>query len=449
MDGVENENNDAYSVTDLNTLIKNVLTDIFEQQMTVEGEISNIKFANNNLFLTLKDMSSSIQVIFWSFDKYKKYTKTHDTSFTNGDMVKVTGSLTCFIKSGSYNINAKKIIKSGLGDLHTEYEKLRDTYNKLGYFDVDKKKILPKNITKLGIITAPEGAALQDILYVLNKNKYKGKIVVKRANVQGNLCPSTVAQSIEYLNNWKDTDNKQVDAILVSRGGGSFEDLMGYSHPLILEALHKSNIFTISAVGHEVDTMLSDHVADLRAPTPSIAAEIITKQQKIITDVVESGMTVAKMTEITLDNKLMFLQHKLDTIATKLISPISKIEMEQSKLLNMAKNAKEFIDFKMHKLSSHLSKIYGIAEKHNTNAYLEDGYTIITDMNSGKLCTSVTNIIIGQKLNLIFKDGDAEIIVNRINSNNEQRDTNTKTGAKPKQSKQSKQSRSRKVIVKS
>lgn len=396
----------SYSVTELNTLIKNIITDLFKNPISIQGEISNIKLANDNLFLTLKDSTSSINIIQWKYGK--------KVNLKNGDMVNIDGRLTCYSKNGTYNITASNIEKQGVGDIHLEYEKLRLKYNKLGYFDTNKKKKISQKITKIGILTAPEGAALQDVLYVLMKNKFMGKIIIKRCIVQGISCPSSVVEGISYLNQWKDsTDGANLDIILITRGGGSFEDLMGYSDKLVIEAIYKSKIYTISAIGHEIDFMLSDFVADYRAPTPSVAGEIISEYQMKRIDNYNSAKTYfdeylilqINQTINYLNLKLHNIKNTCPDISTKINNQIennNKIKNDMFQILN-------------NKITQHNDKLKVLnndISKYDIDNMLSNGYVVLTRNNS--IIDSIKTIKAGQKLKLRLRDGQANIIIESI-----------------------------------
>lgn len=270
----------ALTPTQINERISTIVSLNIDERIIITGEISNFKLSGVNLFCTLKDSASSISLTMWGYAKNldeKNY-------ISNGDKVTVTGKISFYSKTGSYCVSAYRIEKTGVGDLHTEYEKLKLKFKEMGFFD--RKKELPSKIKNLGIITAHGGAALQDVLYVLEKNKFRGNVFVKNCNVQGSNCPRSVIESIRYFNS-----NIYPDIILICRGGGSFEDLMGYSDEKLLYAIFESEIPTISAIGHEVDFMLSDFVADYRAPTPSIAGEVITRINNKIVHELEDNIS--------------------------------------------------------------------------------------------------------------------------------------------------------------
>jgi len=260
---------DILSVSELNDKIKNTIEQNFQNTLKVKGEISSLKISGKHCYFVMKDSASSINMIMWNYVMDLK----------QGDDVVVTGKMNCFQKNGTYNVSAFKIEKIGIGNIYEEFEINKKKFESKGYFAKSMNPIeVPKVISRIGILTASEGAAIQDVLYVLKNNGYHGDIYIKNCNVQGTLCPDSVKQGIKYFN--KLHKKKQLDVLLITRGGGSFEDLSGYSHKKIVKEIYKTKIYTISAIGHEVDTMLSDYASNYRSPTPSIAGEVISESYK-------------------------------------------------------------------------------------------------------------------------------------------------------------------------
>lgn len=322
----------SYTISKLNEEIKSVIQKniILNKNIAVTGEISNLKISGKHTYMTLKDDLSSISTVFWN--------KQLDSCFNNGDNVEIIGKLDLYIKTGNINLLGFGIKNIGVGQLHKEYELLYKKYESLGYYL--NKKQLPTYVKNIALITASEGAALQDLLYVLNKNGFKGNVYIYNCSVQGVKCPSTVVEGIKYFNN---NNNKfKIDILIVTRGGGSFEDLMGYSHPSVVEEIYKSKIYTISAIGHEVDNMLSDYVANYRAPTPSIAGEVIsTIYQNNLDD-------LNKMSQI-LDNIKKRIEYQLKEHSNnilfsskQIVNPFDilndKLTMFEEKLITLMEN---------------------------------------------------------------------------------------------------------------
>jgi exodeoxyribonuclease VII large subunit len=398
---------ESYNVSEINNLIKNKLCDMFSENITLVGEISDLKLSGAHLYLSLKDTSSQIRAICFGFSKYNKINDYH-----NGDNIEVKGRIDCYVKGGSYNFVILKMKKLGIGDFQQEYDELKNKYSKLGYFDEKRKKKLPKTINTVAILTSTTGAALQDILYVLNKNNYTGKVIVKNCIVQGTQCPQSISSGLEYLANMK---NENIDAIIISRGGGSLEDLIGYSHSKAIEAIYKCPIFTISAVGHEVDTMLSDLVADLRTPTPSVAGEFISNYQNKYLDIYkENERFFEEVIMEKIRQSIKYFELQIDLLSNKIsnLDPREKIN-KQSILIN---DFNTFFDTVLqntiNNYGNRINTLSNTLQKYDINSVLKSGFVILTDNDI--ICDTVKDIKVGQKLKLKFKDGEATISIDSI-----------------------------------
>ena len=409
----------VYTVSQISNEIKDILTTNIPDKITIEGEISNLKISNNNLFFTLKDEDSAISIASWSYEKYFNI-----DNLSNGVKVQVSGKLSCYSKNGTYSMHIYKLEKHGIGNLHTAYQKLKDEFTSKGYFDDKNKKQLPENIQNIGIITSPEGAALQDILFVLKKNKFQGKVYIKRCMVQGAMCPKSIVDSIKYINKFRvqeDDQLKYLDLIMISRGGGSFEDLMGYSDAKVVEAIRESQIYIMSAVGHEVDFMLSDYVADCRAPTPSIGAEIITKNQKDILDKLDN---ITEFFTETLKTKILhsieIYHNRLNMLQFKNISPIEIITSKIKELDNL----KDVFDNYLEKsIANYFIKINNLEkdlEKYNIEKINNFGMVQVYIKNNDnyEICNSIKFLEANSKkqktIKLVFDDGIAEFTIKKI-----------------------------------
>ena len=410
----------VYTVSEITNELKNILANNISNKLIIEGEISNLKVSNNNLFFTLKDEESAISIASWSYSKYFNI-----DNLSNGDKVQVYGKLACYTKNGTYSIHINKLEKSGIGNLHTSYQKLKDDFKSKGYFD--NKKEFPENIKNIGIITSPEGAALQDILFVLNKNKFQGKVYIKRCNVQGAMCPKTIAESIKYMNNF----NIDLDLLMITRGGGSFEDLMGYSDAIVVEAIHESKIYIMSAVGHEVDFMLSDFVADYRAPTPSIGAEIITKKQKIILDKLDDiNVFFTQTLKTKILNNLESYHNKLNILQIKNKSPCEILSNKIKELDNLKDIFDKYLEKTFANYFIKINNLEKTLEKYNMTKINEFGLVQVyiknnTKNNNYEICNSIKSIEDNskktKKIKIVFDDGIAEFSIKKIDikTNNE------------------------------
>lgn len=397
-----------YNVETLNLYIKENLEENIEDVFIVEGEVSNLKISNGNIYMTLKYKNSSINSIGWGSSRL-----LDKMELSNGDKIEVTGHIYFYTKTGSVSLNIKNIKKIGYGDIFRNYEHIKNECAELGFFDKNKKKHMPDNINNIGIITAPEGAAIQDILFVLKKNKFHGNVVIKRCIVQGITCPQSVVDNIDYFNEWKDKSGNTLDVLIIARGGGSFEDLMGFSDKRVVESIYRCKYFTISAIGHEIDYMLSDFAADLRAPTPSIGAEIIsTHQKKYIECVKNINNNIVRGIKEKMINRVSSLHRKLDAISNKILDPthILNKKIQYVQQINDRIN-QEFMKNMEHRtqiINSLLRKL----QRYDINKNMKEGYVMA--IKDDRLVSSVEKLAQGEKLNLILQDGLVEVIVKKI-----------------------------------
>ncbi len=254
------------TVSEANGLIHDTVDELF-YEMSIEGEISGFRPASSgHWYFTLKDSQAAIDAaVFRSFQSQMMMPE-------NGDLVIAKGSLSYYTKTGKLSFIVREMRKKGSGGLMEMIEKRKAYYRSLGYFDEDRKKPIPEEIEKLGVVTSPTGAAIRDILNITKRRAPSLDIIIFPCLVQGEGAASDIAMRIRQANLFD-----ACSVLIVGRGGGSAEDLSPFSEPEVIEAIHDSDIPVISAVGHEIDWPLSDYAADRRAPTPSAAAEIVTE----------------------------------------------------------------------------------------------------------------------------------------------------------------------------
>jgi exonuclease VII large subunit len=445
---------DRFTVTEVNDAVKRAITNEFKNKtITVIGEISNIKISGRNTWLTLKDEGTAIQVVFWG----------SALDNTNGDNVEIKCKVGYYAKTSNLNLTGQTIKIIGVGSLHTEYERLKDYYEKKGFFN--NRKPLPDSVKNVGIVTSEGGAALQDFKYVLEKNNFSGNLYIYDCSVQGSRCPSTVVAGIRYFNspfiaNTTDTqptidqipdkndnsdacsddsfdpfnskkeskkekkpeketkkekqkdnnmlsNNVEVDIIVISRGGGSFEDLMGFSHPKVVEEIYASKKYVISAVGHEIDTMLSDYVANYRAPTPSVAGAVICS----INDGVIRKLEKIKMDVLNIKNKLLGSLYKykdnLKNISNLLDDP-TKIVL--NKLETIKKKSKDLIYSRLIFCRKRLADIRRRATQYDIDGMMKNGVVVLTDMN-GQIIHQISDIL-NKRVKLIHQSGSYDVQIN-------------------------------------
>lgn len=259
-----------FSVTDLTFAIKKSLESRFSA-FSVRGEITNFKEqTSGHLYFTLKDEQSQISAVLFKGKTYGLARKPKD-----GDQVVVTGDLTVYAPRGNYQIIVNELQFMGLGELLLKLHQLKATLEQRGWFDPRHKKALPKMPRTIGVVTSPTGSVIQDILNILKRRYWGFHLILNPVRVQGEGAAAEIAEAIRQFN-----EHKLADVLIVGRGGGSLEDLWAFNEEIVAKAIFESAIPIISAVGHETDTCIADLVADLRAPTPSAAAEIVTAEKK-------------------------------------------------------------------------------------------------------------------------------------------------------------------------
>lgn len=260
-----------FSVSEISQIIKEMLESVFGL-VKVEGEISNLKTAaSGHIYFDLKDENALIPVVL--FRGYARGLKLEE-----GQKAQVEGEISCYIKQGRYQIIAHSVQTQSKGNLYLEFEKLKEKLSKEGLFDEDRKMPLPKYPKRIGVATSPTGAAIRDILSVLNRRANGLEIIIAPCLVQGEEAKYEIVQALKNLNNLK----PKIDVILLGRGGGSIEDLWAFNEEPVVRAVAASKIPIISCVGHEIDFTLTDFAASLRAPTPSAAAELVVETSSSI-----------------------------------------------------------------------------------------------------------------------------------------------------------------------
>lgn len=262
-------NNNYITVTEINKYIKEIVNDnILLQKVYLKGEISNFKaHSRGHYYFTLKDENSRIAAVMFSFNNKNLKFVPYD-----GMKVLVTGKIDVYPASGSYQIYVEDMLPDGVGALYVAFEELKKKLSKEGLFDKEHKKKIPRIPKRIGIVTSPTGAAIKDILTTIKRRYPVCETILFPCLVQGEEASKDIVKKIKLANEYKDI--YKIDTLIVGRGGGSLEDLWPFNEENVARAIYESDIPVISAVGHEIDITISDYVADLRAPTPTAAAEL-------------------------------------------------------------------------------------------------------------------------------------------------------------------------------
>lgn len=399
-------NSEALSVTDVNTYLKTIMdNDPFLNYVYIKGEISNLKFhTRGHLYFSLKDENSKINAVMFNY-------KNMNIDFVpeDGMNVLVKGKISVFVNGGSYQITVTNMKQDGIGNLYILFEELKKKLKNEGLFDEEHKKKLPRIPKKIGVITASTGAAVRDIISTINRRFPLAEIILFPSLVQGSGAKENLVKMIETA------DKSDVDVIILGRGGGSIEDLWAFNEEIVARAVYNAKKPIVSAVGHEIDFTICDFVADLRAPTPTGAAELVVPSkleiQKYLSDynsrllsVITSKISTYKITLKKLESsyilnnpKTMYEveEQKLDSILEKLGSLMGHtLEKSKLKLENLTKSITPNILYKLEKNKSHLETLEQKLELLNPENILKKGYSLT--IKDGKIITDASEL----------KDGD-------------------------------------------
>ena len=406
------KNNNTFTVSEISNKIEDAITNSFNKPIKVQGEISNLKLFNGNVYMTIKDAFSSIKVVIWAYNKKKNTPQLED-----GLQVIITGSIKIYTKTSTYQINAFDVTLFGIGNSRSKYNKLKKKFEKKGYFDNSNKKTLPSDIKNIGIVTSTDGAALKDVLFVLDKNGYTGNVFIKGCNSQGVDCPKTVIKGIDFFSKFKN-ENNPIDVIIITRGGGSFEDLFGFSDELLIEKIYKCKICIISAVGHEIDNMLSDYVADIRAPTPSVAGEIITSHQRKIIDelnILDNFIKYKLYSKI--NDSIYKLKNKMSDINSFLKKPEELIKIKEKELNELELYFNNYIKNKYLYNESKIKQIKQLLQILDPQLILDKGYSLIMD-NNRNIIKNIKDLKGKKEIIVLMKDGEYVINISKIKKKN-------------------------------
>ena len=385
----------VYSVKQINSYIKNMMRqDFLLNRIQVKGEISNCKYTDKNgcIFFTLKDEDSTISVVMYGSDAYKL-----DFRLKDGMSVVVDGRIDVYVNRGEYQLYAKTVSQSGMGELFKQYEQLKQYYEDMGYFSPEYKRTIPKYAKKIGIVTARTGAAIKDII----KNAYERNPYVElylySVLVQGKDAKYSIAKGLKYV------DSMGYDCIIVGRGGGSIEDLWAFNEPEVVEAVFNASTPVISAVGHETDFTLTDFVADMRAPTPSAAAELaVTEVAAVENRIYEYERRLKQQMMYSLSAKRDYLERL--KLQMEYLNPVNQIYDKRQRLMNMEDKLNMLIKRcaaeNRNRLRLYASKLEGLSPLRK----LDMGYGYIEN-SEGNRIVSARQVSEDDEITVYLKDG--------------------------------------------
>lgn len=393
-----------YNVSEVNKYINKVISrDVILSDISIEGEISNFTHHySGHMYFDLKDEGSRIRcVMFKGFNQYL------DIEMKNGLNVIISGEVSVYERNGVYQLYAKKVEETGLGDLYKRFEKLKKDLEKEGLFKSEYKKAIPTIPKKIGVVTSATGAAVRDIITVVKRRFPPTNILLYPSLVQGTNAPKEIIRGLEYLDSRDD-----VDLIIFGRGGGSIEELFAFNDEELARTIFKLKTPCISAVGHEIDFTISDFVADERAATPSAAAEIavpdIKSYEKELFDLLNLSRTIMNEKIYRLNTEMTQLRREIEFNSPKRKIQDQKIETDGI-LDNIISNFNKSFDLRKNELLKMKSKLDLV----NPLLGIERGFALITN-EDGRVIKNIGEISKDEKLNISLKDGKAKVLVEDI-----------------------------------
>ncbi len=392
-----------YTVTAITRLIKYTLEESFPE-VWVEGEISNyLHHSSGHRYLVLKDQNATLKLTIWrSVGQYLKFEPE------NGMKVRAFGSIAVYEKGGNYQLNVRKLMPVGVGDLEVAFRQLYEKLSREGLFDDSLKKPLPEYPMTVGIVTSPTGAAIRDIINIARRRNDSVKLILYPAQVQGEGSEQTIIDGIKYFNSRAD-----IDVVIIGRGGGSLEDLWAFNEEALVRAVVASEKPIVSGIGHEIDTTLSDLAADLRAPTPSAAAELsIWDKEDFFQHIVDCLSQMEYSTsQIFKRYRSDLLQYMNRPVYQRPEGAVRDREQTLDNLLRHFENAgKNILEKKKNILSLSLSRLESLSPL----AILKRGYAVIKKMPGGETVKSIGDLSGGDVIESVLKDGSVMALVKEI-----------------------------------
>lgn len=387
------------TVSQVNEYIKMLLdSNPLLDNVWLRAEISNFTnhYKTGHFYFSLKDDTAIIRAVMFRSNAQNVAFEPQD-----GMKVLVHGRIGVFVRDGQYQIYVDEILPDGIGAVYLAFEQLKRKLEEKGLFAENNKKTLPKIPTKIGIITSPTGAAIQDILNIIGRRFKCAEIYIYPAQVQGATAAAQLVEGLRFFNK-----TKKADVIIIGRGGGSAEDLWAFNDEKLAYAVYESHIPVISAVGHESDFTICDFVADMRAPTPSAAAELAVPKTEEISSLLEN--LKAKMTGLLLA-KLSGYRKTLEFISGVGVfaRPAYMIADKRMELIRISEKTDALMLKKLDKAFAELSVVSSRLEALSPLSVLARGYGVVSDEN-GNLIKNIENIEIGKKLKLKLNGGTAE-----------------------------------------
>lgn len=384
----------VYSVKQVNSYVKNMFSqDFMLNHIYVKGEVSNCKYhTSGHIYFSLKDESGTIACVMFASARSGLSFRMQE-----GQNVIVLGSVSVYERDGKYQLYAKEIILDGAGALYERFEALKKELEEMGMFAAEYKQPIPRYVKSVGIVTAPTGAAVRDIINISKRRNPYVQLILYPALVQGEGAAASIVRGIRMM------EQQNVDVIIVGRGGGSMEDLWAFNEEIVARAIFECTIPIISAVGHETDTLISDYVADLRAPTPSAAAELAVYELSSVQIMCEE---YKRRMYQQIRQHIDFSRRQTEQMAfrLKVAHPRQKLNEQRQYLADLDSRMRirmnSALEESRHKLAIYIEKMKGLSPLQKLN----QGYAYVTD-KSGRTVRNIKDTKQGEVLDVYVTDG--------------------------------------------
>ncbi len=390
------------TIGQLNELIRETLEDNFVQ-VRVRGELSNLsRPGSRHWYFTLKDERGQIRsVMFRNANRQVPFHPEH------GQQVICSGRISLYEVRGDVQLICDNMEAEGYGGLQLAFEQLKKQLDGEGLFALEHKKVLPTHPQCIGVVTSATGAAIHDILNILQRRAHGLRVILRPVLVQGDLAPQQIVTALDELNR-----HGQCEAIIVGRGGGSLEDLQAFNSEDVARAIFASHCPVISAVGHETDFTIADFVADLRAPTPSAAAELVVKNRQELEQHLDQ-LTIRLKTAI--DRQLGLKQQHLEALRKRLRSPQARLQQQQQRCEELARRLQRAMDHDLERCQHQVQQLAGRLHALSPLNTMQRGFSVVaTEDTPPALVRHADQLQVGQRVSLQFHRGSAKAVIDAV-----------------------------------
>ena len=387
-------NTGIYTVSQVNTYIKNMFVqDYALSRISIKGEVSNCKYhSSGHIYFTLKDGKGTLSAVMFASQRVGLSFRLEE-----GQQVIVSGSVDVYERDGKYQLYAKEIKREGKGDLFLRFQQLKEELEEMGMFSPEYKQPIPRYAKVIGVVTAPTGAAIRDIMNISARRNPYVQLVLYPALVQGEQAKYSIAEGIRTL------DAVGVDVMIVGRGGGSIEDLWAFNEEMVARAIFDCSTPVISAVGHETDVTIADYVADLRAPTPSAAAELAVFDYLQFQREIEGYVSALR---IGMERKLQQERARLEQyqFRLKLKDPVHELRVNRQRIAEFENGFRREMDERLKEARHRLALAAGRLKGLSPLEKISGGFGFLTD-EQGKRIQSAGQVSPGDRISIQVRDG--------------------------------------------